>query len=291
MAALTTGLRGRLAPTPTGLLHAGHARTFALAARRAGSAGLVLRIEDIDRPRCLPKYAAAAIADLLWLGLAWSEGPDAGGPHGPYEQSRRTDWYVDVWRRLEATGAIYPSPHSRRDVEQAATAPHEADAEPVFPVALRPTHRERAAAPGGVPWRFRVPDGRTIEFDDALGGRVRRTAGVDFGDFVVWRRDDLPAYELAVVADDHAMEIAEVVRGADLLTSTARQILLYEALGWSPPAWCHAALVCDAAGRRLAKRTCGIAIRDLREAGWTPGEVLTWPDRTTPSDAPSTPSP
>jgi glutamyl-tRNA synthetase len=128
-----------------------------------------------------------------------------------------------------------------------------------------------------VAWRFRVPDGRAIEFDDALEGRVCRTAGVDFGDFVIWRRDDLPAYELAVVADDHAMEIAEVVRGADLLTSTARQILLSEALGWTPPAWCHAPLVCDAAGRRLAKRTGGLAIRDLREAGWTPADVLTRP--------------
>jgi glutamyl-tRNA synthetase len=126
-----------------------------------------------------------------------------------------------------------------------------------------------------VPWRFRVPDGRTIEFHDALQGTVCRKAGVDFGDFVVWRRDDLAAYELAVVADDHAMEIAEVVRGADLLTSTARQILLYEALGWTPPAFCHTPLVCDASGRRLAKRTGGLAIRELREAGWTPEEVLT----------------
>ena len=277
MAALTTGLRGRLAPTPTGLLHAGHARTFALAASRAGDAGLVLRIEDIDGPRCRAEFVAAAIADLRWLGLAWTEGPDVGGPHAPYEQSRRTGWYLDVWRRLEAAGVIYPSPHSRRDVEQAATAPHDADAEPLFPTALRPARRERAAAPGGVPWRFRVPDGRAIEFDDALAGRVCRTAGVDFGDFVIWRRDDLPAYELAVVADDHAMEIAEVVRGADLLTSTARQILLSEALGWTPPAWCHAPLVCDAAGRRLAKRTGGLAIRDLREAGWTPADVLTRP--------------
>ena len=98
--------------------------------------------------------------------------------------------------------------------------------------------------PGGAPWRFRVPDGRTLEFHDALQGTVRRTAGVDFGDFVVWRRDDLAAYELAVVADAHAMEIAEVVRGADLLTSTARQLLLFEALGWQPPAFCHTALVC-----------------------------------------------
>lgn len=252
----------------------GHARTFALAAARAGHAGLVLRIEDLDGPRCRPEYAAAAIEDLRWLGLAWTEGPDVGGPHAPYEQSRRADWYLEVWRRLEAAGAIYPSPHSRRDVEAAATAPHATAAEPLFPPALRPARRERAAAPGGVPWRFRVPDGRVIEFADGLHGRVTRTAGVDFGDFVVWRRDDLAAYELAVVADDHAMEIAEVVRGADLLTSTARQLLLGEALGWQPPAFAHAALVCDANGRRLAKRSGGLAIRDLRAAGWSPADVL-----------------
>lgn len=271
-------LRGRLAPTPTGYLHLGHARTFALAAARAGTAGLVMRIEDLDAPRCRPEYTAAALDDLRWLGLAWTEGPDVGGPHAPYAQSARTAWYLNVWQRLEAAGAIYPSPHSRRDVEAAATAPHAADdAEPIFPASLRLDRWERAGAPGGVAWRFRVPDGRVIEFCDAVQGTVRRTAGVDFGDFVVWRRDDLAAYELAVVADDHAMEIAEVVRGADLLTSTARQILLYEALGWPPPAFCHAPLVCDASGRRLAKRTAGLAIRELREAGWSPEEVLRSP--------------
>ena len=126
-------------------------------------------------------------------------------------------------------------------------------------------------------WRFRVPDGRTIEFDDAMAGRVRRTAGIDFGDFVVWRRDDFPAYELAVVADDHAMEVAEVVRGEDLLTSTARQLLLYEALGCTAPAFCHVPLVRDADGRRLAKRTGGLAIRELRVRGFSPADVLSGP--------------
>jgi glutamyl-tRNA synthetase len=270
------GCRGRLAPTPTGLLHVGHARTFARAAERAGDAGLVLRIEDLDGSRCRPEFVGAAITDLRWLGLAWTEGPDVGGPHGPYEQCRRTDWYREIWRRLEAAGAIYPSPHSRRDVEAAAAAPHDVD-EPIFPPSLRPARRERAATPGGVPWRFRVPDGRVIEFVDAVQGRVVRTAGVDFGDFVVWRRDDGAAYELAVVADDHAMKIAEVVRGADLLTSTARQVLIYEALGWRPPAFCHMPLVCDAQGNRLAKRTGGLAIADLRAAGWSPEQVLTAP--------------
>jgi len=282
--------RGRLAPTPTGFLHIGHARTFAVAASRAGSAGLVLRIEDLDRPRCREEFCEAAIEDLRWLGLDWTEGPDVGGPHASYRQSERTDWYLEIWRRLEGAGVIYPSPHSRRDVDEAATAPHEPrpgeagadangeqDAEPIFPTSMRPASWDRTAAPGGVAWRFRVPDGRTIEFDDALAGRVRRTAGVDFGDFVVWRRDDMPAYELAVVADDHAMEIAEVVRGEDLLTSTARQLLLYEALGWRAPAFCHVPLVRDAEGRRLAKRTGGLSIRDLRNRGIAPTDVLSGP--------------
>jgi glutamyl-tRNA synthetase len=272
-------LRGRLAPTPTGLLHVGHARTFALAAARSRGAGLVLRIEDLDAPRCRKEYVAAALDDLRWLGLEWTEGPDVGGPHAPYRQSGRTAWFLDVWRRLEAAGAIYPSPHSRRDVEEAATAPHDSPdgGEPIFPPTLRPTSRHRASAPGGVPWRFRVPDGRAITFADALQGSVTRTAGVDFGDFIVWRRDDLAAYELAVVADDHAMGIAEVVRGADLLSSTARQILLAEALGWPSPRWCHTDLVCDPDGKRLAKRSGGLAIRALRARGFTPADVLTSP--------------
>jgi len=250
----------------------------------------VLRIEDLDRPRCREEFCQAAIEDLRWLGLDWTEGPDVGGPHASYRQSERTDWYLEIWRRLEGAGVIYPSPHSRRDVDEAATAPHEPrpgeagadangeqDAEPIFPTSMRPASWDRTAAPGGVAWRFRVPDGRTIEFDDALAGRVRRTAGVDFGDFVVWRRDDMPAYELAVVADDHAMEIAEVVRGEDLLTSTARQLLLYEALGWRAPAFCHVPLVRDAEGRRLAKRTGGLSIRDLRNRGIAPTDVLSGP--------------
>ena len=118
-------LRGRIAPTPTGHLHAGHARTFAIAADRARGAGLVLRIEDLDGPRCRPEFIAAALEDIRWLGLDWTEGPDVGGLHSPYVQSERADWFLEVWRCLEAAGAIYPSPHSRRDVEEAANAPHD----------------------------------------------------------------------------------------------------------------------------------------------------------------------
>jgi glutamyl/glutaminyl-tRNA synthetase len=271
--------RGRLAPTPTGYLHVGHARTFALAAHRAQRAGgtLVYRTEDLDAARCRPEFAAAAMADLRWLGLVWQEGPDVGGPDGPYVQSERLPWFTAVWQRLQATGTIYPCDKSRQDVGRALTAPHaEDDAEPIFPPALRPAlgYGREATAPGPRNWRFRVPEGETLAFEDALRGPQAFVAGEDFGDFLVWRKDGFPSYELAVVADDHAMGITEVVRGSDLLLSTARQLLLYRALGWQPPAWAHAPLIVDAAGRRLAKRTAGLSIRELRAAGRTPAEVL-----------------
>lgn len=271
--------RGRLAPTPTGLLHVGHARTFALAAARCAAAGgtLVFRTEDLDAARCKPEFAQAAIDDLRWLGLAWQEGPDVGGPHAPYVQSERLPWFREVWRRLQATGAIYPCEMSRRDVERALGAPHaEDDAEPIFPPELRPAAGagRDLVEPGAHNWRFRVPDGETIRFDDALQGPQCFVAGRDFGDFLVWRRDGFPSYELAVVADDHAMGITEVVRGADLLLSTARQLLIYRVLGWTPPLWAHAPLVLGADGKRLAKRSAGLSIRELRAAGKTPAESL-----------------
>ena len=170
---------------------------------------------------------------------------------------------------------IYPSPHSRRDVEDAALAPHApVGAEPLFPVNLRPDAWEIPATPGCTPWRFRVPDGRTIEFIDENVGLVKRIAGVDFGDFIIWRRDNLAAYELAVVVDDHHMRIGEVVRGKDLLTSTARQLLLYEALGWKPPQFFHTNLIVGPDSKRLAKRTKGLMIRELRRKGFSPETVL-----------------
>ncbi|MGA0134202.1 MAG: glutamate--tRNA ligase family protein [Opitutales bacterium] len=271
--------RGRLAPTPTGLMHVGHARTFALAARRTEAAGgsLIMRIEDLDGSRCRPEFSEAALEDLHWLGLNWQEGPDAGGPHAPYVQSRRLPWFAEVWRRLHASGTIYPCDKSRKDVERALSAPHaEDDAEPIFPASLRPASDAGRDAfdPGSTNWRFRVPDGKVIGFMDAIRGAQRFTAGTDFGDFLVWRKDGMPAYELAVVADDHAMGVTEVVRGADLLLSTARQLLLFEALGWPPPAWAHAPLVTDLFGRRLAKRASGLSIRELRDRGFSPADVL-----------------
>ncbi|MDR1818504.1 MAG: tRNA glutamyl-Q synthetase [Puniceicoccales bacterium] len=280
--------RGRLAPTPTGFLHLGHAATFSLAAQRAAAAGgaLVMRVEDLDPLRCKPEFAAAALEDLRWLGLRWDEGPDVGGPFAPYTQSERREWFLEVWRRLRDAGAIYPCSRSRRDVALAALAPNEpstggagGDApEPLFPPEWRPPAGTGSDVPApdalDANWRFRVPDGRRVCFTDGRLGERAFTAGADFGDFVVWRRDNVPAYELAVVADDHAMRITEVVRGEDLLLSTARQLLLYEALGWTPPAWFHAPLVRDAAGRRLAKRDNARSLRSLREQGLPP-PVLT----------------
>ena len=270
--------RGRLAPTPTGYLHLGHARTFALAAQRAQAAQgqLIFRIEDLDQARCRPEFAVASLEDLRWLGLLWQEGPDCGGPHGPYVQSQRLAHFLKIWQLLQASGAIYPCDKSRQDVARALTAPHtEDDAEPIFPPALRPPLGAGRAAtqPDGTNWRFRVPDGEVITFHDHLQGPQRFVAGVDFGDFLVWRKDGFPAYELAVVADDHAMGITEVVRGADLLLSTARQILLYRALGWPEPQWAHAPLILDEHGQRLAKRSAGLSIRELRASGKRPEEV------------------
>jgi glutamyl/glutaminyl-tRNA synthetase len=270
--------RGRIAPTPTGMLHRGHGRTFWIAAERAKRADgqLLLRVEDLDQARCRAEYTAGMIADLQWLGITWDEGPDVGGTFVPYTQSQRGTWYREVWRQLHATGLIYPSPHSRKDVQAALQAPHETDDyEPIFPAELRPPvgTGSAAAEPGDVNWRFRVPDGREIAFHDGRCGEVRRVVGRDFGDFLVWRKDGLPSYELAVVADDHAMGITEVVRGEDLLTSTARQLLLYEALGWTPPAWYHTALVLDESGQRLAKRAAAQSLAELRAAGVTADEL------------------
>ena len=280
--------RGRLAPSPTGLLHIGHARTFWIAAERAAERGgqLIFRNEDLDPERCCPEFVDDMIADLRWLGIDWSEGPDCGGPFGPYVQSQRRAFYFEAWERLRDRGLVYPCTCSRKDVAQAAGAPNEGDDEPLYPGTCRP--RGRAAndcspslpagvdsqiAPARVNWRFRVPDGEPIRFTDLHLGPQLVTAGRAFGDFIVWRRDDVPAYQLAVVVDDRAMRITEVVRGADLLKSTARQILLFRALGWDIPDYYHCDLVRDESGMRLAKRHDSVSIRKLREMGWTPEEV------------------
>jgi glutamyl-tRNA synthetase len=274
---LAAPYRGRLAPTPTGLLHSGHAATFRFAEQRARAAEgtLVLRIEDLDPVRCKPEFEVAAMEDLRWLGIRWDEGPDVGGAYGPYRQSERRKDFLEIWERLRDGGFIYPSEHSRRDVELAAGAPHEDDGEAIFPTQWRPAigAGRDTKSPDGLNWRFRVPDGERIAFTDERLGPCGFVAGEDFGDFVVWRRDGVPAYELAVVTDDFAMRITEVVRGEDLLRSTARQLLLYRALGLTPPKWCHAPLVRDATGKRLAKRDDALSLRTLRERKIRPEDV------------------
>lgn len=282
-----TPYRGRIAPSPTGLLHIGHARTFWIAAERAreNQGTLIFRNEDLDQQRCKPEFVAAMYEDLRWLGILWQEGPDialaGGGAFAPYSQSERREFYLKAWRELCDGGFIYPCTCSRKDVAESAGAPHEAKAgdfhendEPIYSGRCR--SRDDAGsfnAPAGVNWRFRVPDGEAIEFADLHLGPQSFVAGRDFGDFLVWRRDDVPAYQLAVVVDDAAMQITEVVRGADLLKSTARQILLYRALGLAIPEFYHCELVLDEAGVRLAKRHDALSIRRLREQGRRPADV------------------
>lgn len=269
--------RGRLAPSPTGLLHQGHARTFAIAQDRARQhqGVLILRVEDLDADRCRADFYDAMLEDLRWLGLTWQEGPDRGGPFGPYRQRDRSHFYREAFRRLREGGWLYPCTCSRRDVQRALRAPHSGDDEPIYPGTCR-VDGPSAATPaknGNVNWRFRTPIGEKIVFTDGNLGPQQFVSGEDFGDFVVWRHDQLPSYQLAVVVDDHAMQITEVVRGADLLVSTARQILLYRALGHHVPEFFHCPLVVDAHGKRLAKRHDSLSVRRLREQGRTPESV------------------
>jgi glutamyl/glutaminyl-tRNA synthetase len=281
--------RGRLAPSPTGLLHLGHARTFWVAQERARANGgtLILRNEDIDSTRFKLEFVGQMLEDLRWFGFEWQEGPDCGGPCGPYSQSERRSFYAAALEKLRAGGFIYPCTCSRKDIRDAARAPHAEDDEVIYPGTCRSKSDEwRVTCDVGVApaasslatrhssrrpnWRFRVPDGETVSFTDGNFGDQKFVAGKDFGDFVVWRHDDVPAYQLACVADDAAMRITEVVRGADLLVSTARQLLLYRALGLTPPSFYHCALMLDENGRRLAKRHDALSLRALRERGETP---------------------
>lgn len=296
----TSDYRGRLAPSPTGYLHVGHARTFWTAWLRARDAGgaLIMRMEDLDPDRSKAEYAEAALEDLRWMGIRWAEGPDKSGPFAPYTQSKRHPLYLSAWRKLLRLGWLFPCRCSRKDLESAIGAPHESsmpvgkindkieplDDEPIYPGTCRqnlwrapqlpgPTSSD-IETPDGLNWRFHVRDGEVVEFYDQNLGPQRYVAGEDFGDFVVWRRDGVPSYQLACVVDDAAMGITEVVRGADLLKSTARQILIYRALGLTLPAWFHCSLVVDHNGRRLAKRHDSLSLRAMRQRGLTPMNIL-----------------
>jgi glutamyl-tRNA synthetase len=258
---------GRLAPSPTGAQHVGNARTYLiawLAARRAGGR-LVLRIEDIDSPRIKAGAAEQALSDLRWLGLDWDG--------DPLVQTRRLAHYENVLADFRQRELVYPCTCTRADVAAAASAPHLEHEGPAYPGTCsgrRASDADTLDQPYS--WRFRVHD--SPAFVDGLYGEVRIDIREIGGDFVVWKSAGTPAYQLTVVVDDIAQEVTEVVRGDDLLASTPRQILLYQALGRIPPRFTHVPLVVGTDGRRLAKRHGDTRLSSLRENGVTAESLL-----------------
>jgi glutamyl-tRNA synthetase len=275
-----TSPRGRYAPSPTGRLHLGNARTALLAwlDARARGGDFVMRIEDLDRARVRPNAERELLADLDWLGLDWDEGPDRGGPHAPYRQSERVRAYDAAIEVLLERGRAFLCCCSRADVARAASAPHAADDEgPRYPGTCRmrdPSEvQARAAEQGRVPAVRFAGRGERIDLVDEIHGPVAGDpAGVD--DFVLRRADGTAAYQLAVVVDDAAMQISHVVRGDDLLRSTPRQIALYRALRLREPTFAHVPLVLAPGGERLAKRTRPESIHSLRDLGIAPDAVV-----------------
>jgi glutamyl/glutaminyl-tRNA synthetase len=269
---------GRLAPSPTGFLHLGHARTFWIAHQRARAAHgtLYLRDEDLDPHRSRADFSAALREDLLWLGITWD---------AELRQSQRLPLYQDAMQQLLATGLAYPCSCTRRDLAHSTLAPHDEDDEPIYNNRCRPAgpvanlltsrHLRRTN------YRFRTPDQLPVTFTDLHSGPQSFNPATDFGDFLVWRKPlssdpndiGLPSYQLACVVDDALSHITEVVRGRDLLKSTARQILLQRALNHPTPAYFHCDLMRDAAGVRLAKRNDALSLRTLRSSGFSPEQV------------------
>jgi glutamyl-tRNA synthetase len=274
-------VRGRYAPSPTGDLHMGNVRTALLVwlFARSVQGRTVLRIEDLDRPRTRPGATERIIDDLHWLGLTWDEGPDCGGPYAPYTQSERTAIYEDQLRRLQDADLLYPCYCSRAEIAHAASAPQQGvDDGSRYPGTCRhltaAQRREREASGRRPSWRFRVPDERVVSFTDLLAGPQSQHVQQVVGDFIVRRSDGIFAYQFAVVVDDGLMSINQVVRGLDLLPSTARQILLFEALHFPLPTFAHVPLMLDEQGKRLAKRLSSEGITPLREAGATPAHII-----------------
>lgn len=275
------GVRGRLAPSPTGALHVGNARTFMIAWLSVRSRGgtLVLRMEDLDHPKNKPGADTAALEDLRWLGFDWDEGPDCGGPCAPYTQTERTALYARALATLNAQGLVYPCVCSRRDVEAGQSAPHAEDGL-FYPGTCRGRFADYEAARRVLPegrlpaWRFRVPEGEIVRFRDGFYGAYAQDVSAQSGDFVVARDPSGAGYMLAVVADDAAMGITEVVRGDDLLPATPRQLLLFRALGLTPPEFVHVPLVVSEDGMRLAKRHGDTRIGAVRGAGVPPERVV-----------------
>lgn len=271
---------GRLAPSPTGRLHVGHARSFLAAwwSARAQGGRVVLRLEDLDRQRSSPEHVAEALADLRWLGLDWDG--------EPFVQSEHTDVLEQALATLATRGLAYPCTCSRKDLRTALGAPHASEeraAEQTGELRYPGTCRDRYASleeaerlsgsPAGL--RFRVP-ARAVTITDRLHGTVTERVAETVGDFLLARRDGAIAYQLAVVVHDALQGVTEVVRGDDLLTSTHRQRLLQEALDLPAPATLHLPLVLDADGERLAKRNASLTLATLRAEGADPGRLVAW---------------
>ena len=266
---------GRFAPSPSGRIHLGNILCCLLAwlsARKKGGK-IVLRIEDLDTARCPQRYAEQMLEDLRWLGLDWDEGPETGGPDEPYFQSQRTALYQSALEQLEALGLVYPCFCTRAELH-AASAPHREDGQSIYAGTCRrltPAQRAERAARRSPALRLRVPD-KEFSFIDGHMGHYAENLERDCGDFLLRRSDGMFAYQLAVVVDDAAMGVTEVVRGADLLSSTPRQLYLYRLLGLTPPEFYHFPLLLSPDGRRLSKRDAGAGLDSLR--GRIPAEGL-----------------
>jgi glutamyl-tRNA synthetase len=259
---------GRLAPSPTGAQHVGNARTYLIAwlAARAAAGKVLLRIEDIDSPRVKPGADFQAIDDLRWLGLDWDGEPTW--------QTHRLSLYQSALAELKRQELVYPCTCTRSDIERAASAPHAADEGPVYPGTCAGRHSGDAESISGpFAWRFRLPDS-PVSFKDGYCGKIEIDLHRLGGDFVVWKSADSPAYQLAVVVDDAAGGVTEVIRGNDLIPSTPRQLLLYRALGLRPPRFAHVPLVVGPDGRRLAKRHGDTRLATLRDRGVKPEALL-----------------
>ena len=259
---------GRLAPSPTGAQHVGNARTYLIAwlAARSRAGQVVLRIEDIDSPRVKAGAAQQACDDLRWLGLDWDS--------GPVVQTERLSLYANALQQLQQQELVYPCTCTRGDIEAAASAPHAEHEGPAYPGTCSHRRAADAEALGDLPfaWRFRVADSPT--FTDGFRGPTAIDLRQVGGDFVVWKSSGTPAYQLAVVVDDAAQGVTEVIRGDDLIPSTPRQLLLYRALGLTPPRFTHVPLVVGPDGRRLAKRHGDTRLSALRAAGVAPEQLL-----------------
>lgn len=267
---------GRYAPSPSGRMHLGNLCCCLLAWLSAKSRGgrVILRVEDLDAMRCPRSFADLLEADLAWLGLAADEGGSAGGPNGPYYQSERADIYQYYYDKLAGLGLVYPCFCTRSQLH-AASAPHRSDGQVVYPGTCRGltpgevAEKSRIRPPA---WRVRVPE-ETVAFTDGHLGPYAEDLARDCGDFIVRRADGGFAYQLAVVVDDALMGVTQVVRGADLLSSTPRQLWLYRALGLKAPEFYHLPLLLAPDGRRLSKRDGDQSLEHL-QAKYTPEQIV-----------------